>query len=47
MTMTIKHSLYTQKYTSTIQKGPMWFFLVLGIALDVEQNVASFKDQRE
>ena len=25
--MTIKHSLYIcERYTSTIQKGPMWFF---------------------
>ena len=32
--MTIKHSLYTQKYTSTIQKGPLWFFQFLGFALE-------------
>ena len=29
--MTIKHSLYMQKYTSTIQKLRMWFFSSFGI----------------
>ena len=32
--MTIKHSLYMQKYTSSIQKGPMWVFQLLGFALE-------------
>ena len=32
--MTIKHSLYMQTYTSTIQKEPVVFFKVLGFTLE-------------
>ena len=35
---TIKHHCIREKYTSTSHKGPMWFFPVLGFALDVEQS---------
>ena len=32
--MTIKHSMYMQKYPFYVQKGPVWFFSVLGFALE-------------
>ena len=32
--MTIKHSMYMQKVPLYVQKGPVWFFLVLGFTLE-------------
>ena len=42
--MTIKHSLYMQKYTSTIQKGPMWLFSVLGFYVEQVFRVLRYTD---
>ena len=45
--MTIKHSMYTQKYPFYGQKGPVWFFSGFGIRPKEKLRGASFTDQRE
>ena len=46
--MTMKHSLYIcENYTSTIQKGPMWFYFALEEKLCGPDGVSFFKLTRE